>query len=454
MSRLRSLAVGAAALSILVFIGTALAEAALRVWYRDAGRATLGGPGGRQFDHETIDGELRGRRDVGPKVPGVPRLMIVGDSITYGLGVHDWHDTWPELLAHELERTGRRHEMAVFAFPGQDIPQHVDAMQEWDTRVSPDVFIYQWYVNDIEAISHRPDLTHAWQRWRWHDSLRKRSYLYYLLDHLLAQNLPPPTRSYVDYLLADFAPGTMEWAEFERQFHEFATRAALVSTRRIMALYPQVPFRGRYPLQAINDRMRALAAAHDLEIPPAAWIRSGGALVGATAAPWKQLFAAPAGSGVATIETPEYVFPPGPWTVTLVVQKTSSEATTDATVATLQLLEGTSERVLQEAAVRVDGAADALTSVTVPVLLTGDGLHHVRFRVRSAGHGAWALADIKVPVNYGFEVVDFTERLNAIATHASVFDAHPNEAAHRVMAEELYATLTSSVKPQVSTRTQ
>jgi GDSL-like Lipase/Acylhydrolase family len=446
VTRLRSLAVGAVALSILVVIGTGLAEAMLRVWYRDNGRTTLGGPGGRQFDYETIDGELRGRRDVGPRVPGVPRLMIVGDSITYGVGVHRWRDTWPELLAHELERKGQHYEMAVFAFPGQDILQHVNVMREWDARVSPDVFIYQWYVNDIEAMSHRPDLTHAWQRWRWHDSLRDWSYLYFVLDHRLAQMLPPPTRSYVDYLLADFAPGTMEWAEFERQFHEFATRAALVSARRIMALYPQVPFRGQYPLQTLNDRMRALAAAHDLEIPPAAWIRSGGTLVSAAAAPWKQMFTAPAGSAGA-IETPEYVFAAGPWTVTLVAQKGSGEETSDDTVATLQLLEGTSERVLQEAAVRVDGAPGTLASVNVPVLLTGDGLHRVRFRVRSAGHGAWALADIKVPVNYGFEVVDFTARLNAMATHASAFDAHPNEATHRVMAEEVYRVLTSSSTP-------
>ena len=42
------------------------------------------------------------------------------------------------------------------------------------------------------------------------------------------------------------------------------------------------------------------------------------------------------------------------------------------------------------------------------------------------------------------EVVDLTEPLNAFNTHASVFDAHPNEAAHRVIAEHVYRVLTGS----------
>jgi hypothetical protein len=428
-----------AVLMMAVVMAGGFGEVALRVWYRDGGRETLGGPGGRTFDHGTIDGELRGRRDVGPKTPGIPRIMVVGDSITYGLGVHEWRKTWPELLAQELEQNGRRVEMAVFAFPGQDITQHVNVMREWDARVAPDIFIYQWYVNDIEAVSHRPDLTRRWQRWPWHDALRNGSYLYFILDHRVSQWLPPPARSYVDYLLTDFAPGTMEWAEFERQFHEFATRA-LRAPRRIMALYPQVPFRGRYPLQALNDRMRQLATAHDLAIPPSAWVRSGGTLVSDRAAPWKQVFTIPVGAAGA-IETPEYIFAPGAVTVVVVAGATSGERGADESVATLQLVDAATEGILGEAPVRAASAPGQFTAVSLPFTLAGDSLRRVRFRVQSNGRAAWALADIHVPVDYGFELVDFTEPLNALPTHASAFDAHPNEAAHRVMADTLFNAL-------------
>ena len=46
-----------------------------------------------------------------------------------------------------------------------------------------------------------------------------------------------------------------------------------------------------------------------------------------------------------------------------------------------------------------------------------------------------------MPVDYGFTVVDLTERLNSFNTHASMFDAHPNERAHAVMAQEVQAAL-------------
>jgi hypothetical protein len=426
-------------LSSLAF-GVIGAEAALRIWYRDAGVRTLNGPGGRSFHHETIDGELRGRRDVGPKQPGVPRIMVVGDSITYGLGVRDWRQTWPELVAQRLEASGQPHEMAVFAFPGQDITQHVQVMRDWASHVAPDVFIYQWYVNDIEAISHRPDLTRAWQRWPWHRSLREWSYLYFVLDHRVAQLLPPPTRSYVDYLLTDFAPGTMEWAEFERQFHEFATTAASVAGRRLMMLYPQVPYRDRYPLRPLHERMHALAGAHDLLIPPAAWVRAGGPLVGDAQSPWRNVFAFTPTAPDAAIETFDYVFPAGPLSLDLVVRYRDDDFSGSA-VGVVQLLAADTGTVVHEAEIQHSSRVDAFETLRVYLTVPGSGLQRVRFRVRSLGSSAWWLGELRVPVDYGFEVLDLAAPLNELPTHASAFDAHPNDAAQRVMADHVYAAL-------------
>ena len=101
-----------------------------------------------------------------------------------------------------------------------------------------------------------------------HDWLRRHSYLYFFLDNRFNQLLPAPERSYVDYILQDFQPGSAEWTEFERYFHAFAIQAKAIASRRIMLLYPQVPFRDRYPLQPVHDRMKAMAAPHVLAIPP------------------------------------------------------------------------------------------------------------------------------------------------------------------------------------------
>ena len=140
---------------------------------------------------------------------------------------------------------------------------------------------------------------------------RKFSYLYYFLDHMASSWLPQPERSYTDYMLQDFGPGSYEWAEFERAFHSFATRAREIAPTRLIVLYPQVPFRGPYPLQPIHDRMRTLAGPHQLAIPPAAWVPLAGTMEPRSDAAWQQVVRVPAGVAGAVIETRDYYVPEG-----------------------------------------------------------------------------------------------------------------------------------------------
>lgn len=431
---------GAAALLFSLVLFLATGEVALRFVYRDAGLRTLGGPGGRPFDHLTIGPEaLRGRREMGPKRPGVPRIMVMGDSISYGQGVHDWHDTWPERLAVALEAAHTPYEMAVFAVPGRDMPQHLQELERSGRAVNPDLLIYQWYVNDIEVMSHRPNGTRTWQRWAGHEWLRRRSYLYYFLDNRFMQFVPAADRSYADYIVQDFVPGSAEWTEYERYFHTFATEARELAPRRIMLLYPQVPFRDRYPLQAVHDRMKAMAGAHTLSIPPVGWVRAGGALVPDEAAPWRQSLSLPAGFTGPVVDTREYVFLPGPLEAEVGLSRAADSA---APIATLQAIDNASQEVLAEHAIAVPAGQSGLHTVVVPLTIPGPNAHRVRFRVTSAGGAEWKLATIGVHVDYAIEVVDLTAALNTFDTHASIFDAHPNAAAHKVIAEEVYRVVT------------
>ena len=136
--------------------------------------------------------------------------------------------------------------------PGRDIPGHVAEIEANAAKVQPDVFIYQWYVNDIEVDQHRPSIARWWHGMPWHERLRTSSYLYYFLDNRASVLLPPPDRSYVQYILQDYIPGSLEWAEFERYFHGW--RCAPKRWRRRAVLYPQVPYRETSPLAPIATR--------------------------------------------------------------------------------------------------------------------------------------------------------------------------------------------------------
>ena len=424
------------AISLGIFLATG--EIALRIIYRDGGTRTLGGPGGGRFEHLTIDGKSqRGRMDIGPKTLGKPRIVVLGDSITWGQGVRDWQDTWPEIATRALEAAGTPHDMAVLAMPGRNIPAHVAGLESWARELQPDVLIYQWYVNDIEIDEHRPDTTRWWQTQWWHDPLQEWSYLYFFLESRLATFLPPPGRSYVDYILEDYAPGTLEWSEFERYFHRLAAQAREIVPTRILVIYPQVPFRGTSPLEPLQRRLAALASsATQLDIPPAAWIRKAGVRVARADAKWKQALKVEAGTAGPVIDTRDYYLPAAGTDVTLTL---SFDNAPTGPVGRLDVIDIASEDTRASFDV-VPSAATGWQSIElhVPSL---DNAPLVRFRLSSLGKDAFAISNIALSIGYGFDVVDLTNDLNTFNTHTSVFDAHPNEAAHRVMADRIVKAL-------------
>lgn len=422
--------------SALIFFGTG--EAALRLVYRGGGRLTLGAPGGGLFEHLTVHDQQRGRLEWGEKPAGVPRVMILGDSITWGTGVRHWEDTWPEQLAHQLEDAGRPHQFAVLSLPGREIDAHIVQFASWAHEVQPDVLIYQWYVNDIEIIEHRPSTERAWHRLPWHGSLRGTSYLYYFLDNRLQTLLRPPERSYVDYILTDFIPGSVEWTEFERDFHGLATRAREAAPLRLLLLYPQVPFKGTYPLQSVHDRMRTLAAARTISIPPVAWRREVGAIVARPDSRWKQVVRLPARAGSTAIVTHAYYARNA---LDLTVTFAGETLAPGVAIATVLAIDPNTHATVGSAPLVAESGARGVQSARVHLAFPDDEGREMQLAIGDTTTEV-DVASIDVKVDYGFHVLDLTDTLNTFDTHVSVFDAHPNPQAHKVVAQSVAAELT------------
>ncbi len=363
--------------------------------------------------------------------------MIVGDSVTWGQGVRDWWDLWPEQLAIGLEHRGQPTEMAVYALPGRDIPEHLQVLLESVRTVKPDVLIYQWHPNDIEVVEDRPSTEReAGNSGDSTNVFRQSSYLYFFLDNRLSMFLPPPGRSYDDYLLEDFAPGTLGWAEFERVFHSFATLAKEAVPRRLLVLYPHVPFSGSYPLQPLNDGMRRIAGPHTLALSPATWVIRAGQRLKQADAPWGEIARAQVGVSGTLLETREYYTGDGPLDLT-VQMSCESQAAPGSALGALEVVDVVTGQILGQAPLSV--VSDRAGWQRVPARLTvhGAGDHRIRFQIRSSGVSAFSIATIDFAVDYGMEVLDLSEPLNTFDTHASIFDAHPNKRAHAVIAQAI-----------------
>jgi len=85
-------------------------------------------------------------REIPPKQPGRYRIVIVGDSFTWGQGVEP-RDRFSDLLGQFL---GPHYEVFNFGQPGNNMPEHLDVLTQ-ALQVQPDFVLLQLYINDFET---------------------------------------------------------------------------------------------------------------------------------------------------------------------------------------------------------------------------------------------------------------------------------------------------------------
>jgi lysophospholipase L1-like esterase len=92
---------------------------------------------------------LRGP-EPGPLRPGVLRVLALGDSFTFGVGVEQ-EEAWPARLAAHLARQGVRAEAANAGAPGFGVPDEVAWLERWGPPLAPDLAVVAVFVgNDLQ----------------------------------------------------------------------------------------------------------------------------------------------------------------------------------------------------------------------------------------------------------------------------------------------------------------
>jgi lysophospholipase L1-like esterase len=92
--------------------------------------------------------------EVGPRDPGRQRVLLLGDSFTYGIGVED-----DETLSARLEQLAPSLEVLNTGVNGYGTGQELLLLQEEGERLEPDVVVLAFFWNDVannvERANHR-----------------------------------------------------------------------------------------------------------------------------------------------------------------------------------------------------------------------------------------------------------------------------------------------------------
>lgn len=199
------------------------------------------------------------------------RIVILGDSFSWGEGIPDTRDTWPARLEQRLRRSCAKHRLAVInmARRGFTTANQAELLRRLGWQFEPDAVVVQYLVNDVlpsgphfaregeDLVFPTVSLVPA----RFRRGLVRSSYLLRFVEHMAAQwrRGPEPHRNWFP-LYADTATG---WRQFRAALHEIGDSARARRVPVFLLVHPSfVPGRWTaesHPFAVLYEQVRELA---------------------------------------------------------------------------------------------------------------------------------------------------------------------------------------------------
>jgi lysophospholipase L1-like esterase len=233
--------------------------------------ASIGEPGdqnARAGDVQVSINSLGFReREIGPKSRARYRIVVIGDSYTWGQGLEE-RERFSNLLEELL---GPTYEVLNFGKQGNKMPNDLNEL-DLVLKMNPGFVLLQMHVNDFETSSMRRPRPYPLLPAAWDGGLLASSIVYGLLSDRWAQfqeaiGLVDSFDGYMArHLHNPDSPDARESFGMLRQFFERAEAAGVPSGA---VMFPAAdamgPFGANYPFGYLHDRVKATCA--DAHVP-------------------------------------------------------------------------------------------------------------------------------------------------------------------------------------------
>jgi lysophospholipase L1-like esterase len=183
------------------------------------------------------DQGIRDDNPVGPKAPGEKRLLIIGDSVTFGASVST-DQAFPAQLQQRLRAAGNTWRVLNGGVTAYDSAQEADWLDLFGLNLEPDALAVAFCPNDVSttnrAAVHRSVAAEGAGRW-----LAEHSIVCYNLQRgvhwlqarlgLVANPVAPPAQE-----------GLNGWAAVEAAYRQIASRARERGLPVVLIIFPSV----------------------------------------------------------------------------------------------------------------------------------------------------------------------------------------------------------------------
>jgi lysophospholipase L1-like esterase len=262
--------------STLLALGAA--ETVARVTYREPWYERLIGEQlNTGIRYRLNSAKLRDDEISDPKPAGERRLLILGDSFTFGEGVPDDDAIFPNLLEHRLDDDARAHGIGTVDVLNGGIPGSLtsDWIALWDRvseRYRPDALLVVFFLRDGTRTASIPEffgkIRDEILNRNHHSVMYTHSYLYRVLrDRMDRRSVGDRyTRTFLDSYFGSEAD-TAEWRLAQRNLLRLRDRARERSLPMGLVVFPILVELGpNYPFQAICREIAEFARSNGIPV--------------------------------------------------------------------------------------------------------------------------------------------------------------------------------------------
>jgi lysophospholipase L1-like esterase len=185
--------------------------------------------------------------------PGVRRVLVLGDSLTFGWGVEE-DATYPRVVERLLNESGRPAEVINAGVGNYNTSQQVTWFTERGLVYQPDEVVLGFYINDAEPTPRR--------RGSW---LANRSYLYVLLSSTAdaSERIVGLKKGYAEYYGDLYGESNPGWRDCQAALEKLISVCRTRGIRLKVVLLPELhDVEATYPFRFVHERVAAVAKRH------------------------------------------------------------------------------------------------------------------------------------------------------------------------------------------------
>ena len=215
--------------------------------------------------------------DVVPPDPEAYRILFLGDSFTYGLGIKEEKAVFPTQVTSALgqktgERWPARFEFYNGGIPGSLTSDWIGLYRESVDRFDPNLVVAVFFLRDgtrvVGSVSGLREIRKAMNRLRDESLLFRSSRVYRRLVENRKQH--EFGRSYFEATIRAYLgppEDTQEWKLARGQLLRMRNETVERGGKFVLVIFPVLfGLSGDYPLQAVMDRIRLFANANDIPV--------------------------------------------------------------------------------------------------------------------------------------------------------------------------------------------